>query len=438
MHRLNITPSETPPPPTDTFEHLKPQKDEDDNWSYPNELTTDVTAFQGLVQREPERWLQFIHSVRLNGLSLQDKVQILSKENSRLQVELGDLHTQLLEVTEKNQTLEDDNRILVLSRQASGGTTAGEKKEKRQKIPNPDKFSGERRDYRSWRSDVRLKLLGDGDLFHDEESKVIYVISLVSGDAKSHIIPYVRPGGVLFPDVNSIFTVLDAAYEDPDIKDAALRKLRKLKQGNRPFAEYRAEFERLVAEIDDNPLKPVYTNQVKKDMLEGGISTELKTIMITVEREEDYKNFANQLQIYDARMSTLRDDHRSWIHGVQPRSTAFPRGGNAVPPYSPSTHSGEPMDLSAAKFQSKRAIGPQGKLTTEEKKRRRELGLCGYCGDATHFVNPDERRGTPGCPKLANARARLGLNEVSVQSTNTKTGVPTVSDTLGPTASSGN
>jgi hypothetical protein len=63
---------------------------------------------------------------------------------------------------------------------------------------------------------------------------------------------------VLLRDVDSIFTVLDTAYEDPGIKDAALSKLRKLKQGNRPFAEYRAEFERQIAEIDDNPLEPMY------------------------------------------------------------------------------------------------------------------------------------------------------------------------------------
>src|SRR5215471_18670265 len=89
------------------------------------------------------------------------------------------------------------------------------------------------------------------------------------------------------------------------------------------LAEYRAEFERLVAEIDDNHLEPMYTNQVK-DMLEGGISTELKTVMITVEREEDYKKFADQLQIHDTRMLTLKDDRRSWIHSVQPRSATFP------------------------------------------------------------------------------------------------------------------
>jgi hypothetical protein len=399
---------------------LKPQKDEDNNWSYPSELTTDVKTFQGLVHREPERWLQFIHSVQLNGLSLQDKVEILHKDNSQLQVELGDVHAQLLEATERIRTLETDNRVLhVLSRQALSGTD-GEKKERSQKIPDPDKFSGERKHYRSWRSDVRLKLLGDGDLFRDEDSKVIYVISLVSGDAKNHIIPYVRPGGVLFSDVDSIFGVLDAAYEDPDVKDAALRKLRKLKQGNRPFSEYRAEFERLVAEIDDNPLQPVYTN-LKKDMIEGGISTELKTILTTVEREEDYKKFADQLQIYDTRISTLKDDHRSWIHNAQPRSNPFPRGGNAntAPPHSRPALGGEPMDLSAAKVQFQRTPGPHGKLTDEEKRRRRELGLCGYCGDSTHFVSPDPRRGTPGCQKLANARARLGLNQMSAEFTYT-------------------
>jgi hypothetical protein len=233
--------------------------------------------------------------------------------------------------------------------------------------------------------------------------------------------------------VDAIFTVLDAAYEDPDVKDAALRKLRKLKQGNRPFSEYRAEFERLVAEIDDNPLQPMYTNQVKKDMIEGGISTELKTIMITVEREEDYKKFADQLQIYDTRMATLKDDHRSWIHNAQPRS--FARGGNTnmVPFHSRPAPGGEPMDLSAAKVQFQRTPGPQGKLTDEEKRRRRELGLCGYCGDSTHFVNPDPRRGAPGCQKLANARARLGLNQMSAESTYTTAGAPIQSDTSSTT-----
>ena len=41
---------------------------------------------------------------------------------------------------------------------------------------------------------------------------------------------------------------------------------------------------------------------------------------------------------------------------------------------------GDPMDLSAAQFQ------PRARLSTEEKNRRRSLGLCLYCARPGHVI----------------------------------------------------
>ena len=52
-----------------------------------------------------------------------------------------------------------------------------------QDIPAPDKFSGDRKTYRTLKAQLQTKLVSDARKFHDDQHEMIYIISLLEGNA---------------------------------------------------------------------------------------------------------------------------------------------------------------------------------------------------------------------------------------------------------------
>jgi hypothetical protein len=75
--------------------------------------------------------------------------------------------------------------------------------------------------------------------------------------------------------VAELIDILQKAFGDPDRKATALANLQKLKQANRTFPEYYAQFPAFMAEIDDGD-----GESAKKNTLLGGVSYELHDDMI--------------------------------------------------------------------------------------------------------------------------------------------------------------
>ena len=67
-------------------------------------------------------------------------------------------------------------------------------------------------------------------------------MSRTGGNIKNQLLPYVKIGSINFATIKACFSLLTLAFDDPDRKATALRKLRTLKQGNKPFNEYLTEF----------------------------------------------------------------------------------------------------------------------------------------------------------------------------------------------------
>jgi hypothetical protein len=150
---------------------------------------------------------------------------------------------------------------------------------------DPEKFTGEDRSkLRSFVALLRLHLIDRPGEFPNEQSKLRYVFSRLEGAALEQLIHLVKDDRVNLENFEAFVTSLEEAYGDPDRVNTAEWALAKLRQGNRDFVAYYAEFQRLIADLDWN-------NVAKRAALHRGLCEELKDILSTQDLPEDWSRY---------------------------------------------------------------------------------------------------------------------------------------------------
>jgi len=119
-------------------------------------------------------------------------------------------------------------------------------------LSDPPKFGGGRKDLRTFIAQLRLKLHGNSQSFPTEQHRLSYAIGRLEGVAFDQILPYIEGTAVNLPDIDALIKILNDAFGDPDRVATAIRELRSLKQANREFSLYLADFQRLSAETNWN------------------------------------------------------------------------------------------------------------------------------------------------------------------------------------------
>lgn len=115
----------------------------------------------------------------------------------------------------------------------------------------------------------------------------------LSGLAYQQIRLYIRLGVLQLPDYEQILEILEKAFSDPNWSSRATQKLQEIRQANREFNVFYAEFQRLALDsgLDEISLVPI---------LERAISRELKQLLITSRPNgNDIHSLANHLQDLD-------------------------------------------------------------------------------------------------------------------------------------------
>ncbi|KAH0607921.1 uncharacterized protein H6S33_001973 [Morchella sextelata] len=92
------------------------------------------------------------------------------------------------------------------------------------------------------------ELLGNADRYPTLQSKLSYAFSRLEGVSANQFLQYVGEGEITLPSMVRFYEVLDTAFGDPDRMRTARRNLRNIRQRNRTFADYFAEFQRYAAE----------------------------------------------------------------------------------------------------------------------------------------------------------------------------------------------
>jgi len=252
-----------------------------------------------------------------------------------------------------------------------------------ERLPDPEKFNGDRKDLRRFVSQIHEKLTVNRDRFPTPQSRSSYVTSRLSGPPYAQILPYIHKGVCQLPDYEDILDILDRAFGDPNRVNNARDELFRLRQTNKDFGSFFAEFQRLAleGEMPEDALPTI---------LEQAISRELRGMLMHHDPpNRSYLQFATFLQDLENRRRQYGTPPTPVIKSYAqaskdsgPKAIAQPTPTSQKRDETTSTSRPDPMDLS-----SQRAFTPSG---------RKERGECFRCGSKSHRVaqcpEPDTRQ----------------------------------------------
>ena len=246
-----------------------------------------------------------------------------------------------------------------------------------EKYVTPEPFSGDRADFPRFRSQVLLKMSTNHDRYPTQASKVQFTQGLLKGNAYYQIYDHIQKDGTAdFKTLNEMLDYLEKMMGDPDKKNNAQRALRQLRQKNRSFADYHAEFQRVARETGFN-------DDSKRSALMEGLSQELSQVLSYQANPPDsLPELIQLLQKLDNNLATLQAKTRSTparATKYTPNPTAPRSPAPTTVIQSPNPFANDPIDLNNSR--SRQTRGP---LTPEEKPRRYLNGLCMYCGEKGH------------------------------------------------------
>ena len=268
----------------------------------------------------------------------------------------------------------------------------------REKIPDQEKYEGDRDGLPEFLLQLRLK----APTLRDDQARLWYAISLLKGGALAPIRPFVSTDRVSLNNLEELITKLEAAFGDPDKDATAEKKLLSLKQTNKDFPTFYAEFSRYATDTD-------WDNNAKRSLMRNALYYELKADLVGQVEPADFDEWVALLQRLDIRRRQLTAEGSRRLAPSSNAGTTAKTGAAAAPratataatsaAASPSTVTGTapgPMDLSSG-----RKI-----LTLEERKKRMDEGRCMYCGGLGHMAR--------NCP---NARHPLRVAEATIGDT---------------------
>ena len=274
------------------------------------------------------------------------------------------------------------------------------------KIADPDRFDGAREKLKVFKDQLMLKTSGNAARFPNTQHKLRYAYQFLTGKTQRTMWIHLRKSTddwgeetfkILFDSFAAFLAGLDRHFCDPDEKHTAALALDKLRQANREFGAYYAEFQELMDTLET-------TNDTsRRHALKRGLNHEMLSALAIypAPKDESFDEYVERLNELDCRLQALATHTRNQHRPQAPR-TPNPASATPVTAGTATGTAAGPMDLSAAR----------GKLTPAERQRRRTQGLCMYCGGVGHFAAECPARrtvavGTSGRRALAGARVTM-------------------------------
>ncbi|KKF92157.1 Retrotransposable element Tf2 155 kDa protein type 1 [Ceratocystis platani] len=242
-----------------------------------------------------------------------------------------------------------------------------------ERLPDPAKFNGDKKDLRRFTSQIREKLSTNSDRFLMPQSRMAYVNNRLTGIPYAQVLPYIDKGVCQMTDYEEILELLELTYGDSDLRNRARRELFALRQNNKEFPLFFAEFRRLVLEGD-------VEDSILVTLLENAISKELKAMLLhNVFTGKDYREFAKFLQELENRRHLFSEGNAQGPRSRAPAPSTPATGDTAPRQTTAPTPDPDAMDLSL-----------------QRRTARREKGECYRCGSKSHVVAqcplPDSRQ----------------------------------------------
>ncbi|KAG1038307.1 hypothetical protein G6F43_012708 [Rhizopus delemar] len=237
---------------------------------------------------------------------------------------------------------------------------------------------------------VKMCINVDRSRFANEISKICFLCSFMSGHAFSWAQPFLdaldtdQPLPACMQSLSTFIDALREAFGEVNAQLHVETSLLNLRQGKGSTAEYAATFRRLASQTR-------YNEPALLGIFRHSLSDDVKDALATRIVPSDLWPFVTCCIELDnlirdrAQQRKLSNNSHSRHSGSTNRSRFIPPPAFTKPMQPSTPDSVEPMDLDVS---FTRKFKP---LTTKEKQRRRNLGLCMYCGDDGHAA--------PNCPK---------------------------------------
>ena len=282
---------------------------------------------------------------------------------------------------------------------------ASQQSSREPKVKMPDIFDGKVSEYNTFISQCLLIFRMHPIIYDDDDKdldKIFFIISYLGGIPRKWAIPILEnENHSLRKNFKTFKTALDTIYTDRNLKQKVRDKLGLLKQ-TKSIASYSAEFQQIIASLDlkdddDSKLSLFYTSldQIIKDQL------------IYFSQTKTFTELLDQCIIIDQRNYAHRKAKQSAEKPSKPQQPNAPskfnnnNSNNSKKPNYPNssdkpTHSSNSNSNSGSSFSfdAKRKYPNfhRESLSEEEKKRRRDNNLCGYCGSSEHFIDACPRK----------------------------------------------
>jgi hypothetical protein len=269
---------------------------------------------------------------------------------------------------------------------ASTAPASSESSRVSERLPDPDKFEGDRKDLRRFSQQVYAKMTTNADRFPQPRDRLTYVAGRLRGRAYELILPKTRFGVPQFTDYPELLSYLESAFGDPDRVQNAQNELYRLKQRNLDFSVFLSEFQRLAleGEMPESSLTP---------LLFQNISRELQDMLLhNPAPSRQYLTYVRHLQELDNRFRQHQQQINRSRPAIAPSRTVLlkPTAASAAPPSPVPIDKPEldAMDLS-------RAPRSRSPYSGQPRSTRKDRGECYRCGSSEHLVRncplPDTR-----------------------------------------------
>ena len=173
--------------------------------------------------------------------------------------------------------------------------------------------------------------------------------------------------------MEALITLVENAFGDPDRVRTTKRSLQSLRQKNRNFSDYLADFQRYAADVSWN-------DAAKRTSLYQGLSAKLKDALVTLDTPDELDQYIILLKRVDNKIRASAAERKgSSSTWRSPTMTMTTTPKPAAPPTTSTTATGTqvgPMDLSAG----------QRRLSQAQLADRMRRGQCFYCGGANHMA----------------------------------------------------
>ena len=213
------------------------------------------------------------------GPSTQASSQAINPEQlQQLLNELHGLRQQNAELQAQLNIPGNDNQATsTVSQPAAPMPLTQQASRPRMRLPDLPKFDGDRRKYKAWRMQARMKLRVDAEAIGDELAKIGIVFNALEKTALSNMASTIHAlEKALDPKVHTLLEHLDKSYRNPHEIQQARQRLATMKQGTRSFVSFVPDFEQCLADADGSE----WPEDVKQDRLCEAISPKILEAMV--------------------------------------------------------------------------------------------------------------------------------------------------------------